>query len=110
MMIPIRCMSCGTPIAGKWERFKAETAKGKATGKVLDDLGLERYCCRATFLTQVDLIDEVAKFKHRMLPREEPVETKAHESASELRRARPPKPVEMEEKAPKEGEEAEEEK
>ena len=31
--------------------------------KVLDELGLERYCCRALFLGHVDLIDTVAEFK-----------------------------------------------
>jgi DNA-directed RNA polymerase subunit N (RpoN/RPB10) len=29
----------------------------------LDDLGLERYCCRAVMLGHVDLIDTVAQFK-----------------------------------------------
>ncbi|MEM2954837.1 MAG: DNA-directed RNA polymerase subunit N, partial [Candidatus Nanoarchaeia archaeon] len=31
--------------------------------KVLSSLGLKRYCCRAMFLGQADLIEEVAKFK-----------------------------------------------
>jgi len=29
----------------------------------MDELGLERYCCRALFLGHVDLIDTVAQFK-----------------------------------------------
>jgi DNA-directed RNA polymerase subunit N (RpoN/RPB10) len=33
--------------------------------KVLDELGVERYCCRAMFLGQADLIEEVSKFKKR---------------------------------------------
>jgi len=63
MIIPIRCFSCGKPIAHFWEEFKKRTAAGEEAGKVLDDLGLERYCCRAAFLGHVDLIEEVAKFK-----------------------------------------------
>lgn len=63
MIIPIRCFSCGKPIAHLWESFKKRTAEGEDAGKVLDELGLERYCCRAMFLGQVDLIEEVAKFK-----------------------------------------------
>ena len=31
--------------------------------KVMDDLGLERYCCRAQMLGHIDLIDTAAKFK-----------------------------------------------
>ncbi len=63
MIIPIRCFSCGKPIAHLWNQFKERTAKGEKPGKVLNDLDLERYCCRAMFLGQADLIDEVAKFK-----------------------------------------------
>ena len=63
MIIPIRCFSCGKPIAHLWSQFKDRTAKGEEPGKVLNDLDLERYCCRAMFLGQADLIDEVAKFK-----------------------------------------------
>ena len=63
MIIPIRCFSCGKPIAHLWNQFKERTAKGEKPGKVLNDLDLERYCCRAMFMGQADLIDEVAKFK-----------------------------------------------
>lgn len=63
MMIPIRCWSCGKPIAQLWETFQEKVAKGEDRKKVLDDLGLERYCCRAVMLGHVDLIDTVAQFK-----------------------------------------------
>lgn len=63
MIIPIRCFSCGKPIAHLWEKFKNRVANGEDPKKVLDDLGLERYCCRAMFLGHVDLIDLVSKFK-----------------------------------------------
>lgn len=63
MIIPIRCFSCGKPVAHLWEEFKERTKKGEDKKKVLDELGLERYCCRALFLGHVDLIDVVAKFK-----------------------------------------------
>ncbi len=63
MLIPIRCWSCGKPIAHLWEEFKERKANGEDVKKILDELGLERYCCRAVFLGHVDLIDTVAKFK-----------------------------------------------
>lgn len=63
MIIPIRCWSCGKPVAHLWEEYKARTAKGENRKKVLDELGLERYCCRSMFLGQVDLIDIAAQFK-----------------------------------------------
>ena len=63
MIIPIRCLSCGKPVAHLYQQFKERTANGEPAQEVLDDLGLERYCCRAVFMGQVDLIEEVSKFK-----------------------------------------------
>ena len=63
MIIPIRCFSCSKPVAHLWESFTERTAKGEEKKKVLDDLGLERYCCRALFLGHIDLIDIAARFK-----------------------------------------------
>jgi len=63
MIIPIRCFSCGKPIGHLWEKFKEEIENGKSPGEVLDELGLERYCCRSAFLGQVDLVELTGKFK-----------------------------------------------
>lgn len=56
-------MSCGKPIAQLWKQFKERTQKGEEPKKVLDDLGLDRYCCRTIFMGHVDLLDIVSKFK-----------------------------------------------
>jgi len=63
MIIPVRCFSCGKPIGQFWEKFKAEVEKGKDPAKVLDELGVERYCCRQVFIGHVDLIDTISRFK-----------------------------------------------
>jgi len=63
MIIPIRCFSCGKPIAHLWEDFKERTKNGEDRKKVLDSLGLERYCCRAMFMGHVDLLETAAQFK-----------------------------------------------
>jgi len=63
MIIPVRCFSCGKPIAQLWKDFKNRVEKREDPKKILDDLGLKRYCCRSMFVGQVDLIDEVAKFR-----------------------------------------------
>ena len=63
MIIPIRCFSCGKPIAHLWEKYKERVANNEEPGKVLTELGLDRYCCRAVFMGQADLIEEVSKFK-----------------------------------------------
>lgn len=63
MMIPIRCMACGKPLAHLWEEFKERSKAGEDKKKIMDDLGMERYCCRALFLGHVDLVDTAAQFK-----------------------------------------------
>lgn len=56
-------MTCGKPVAHLWEKYKKEVESGKDPKKVLDKLGLKRYCCRSLFLTNTDLIDYAAKFR-----------------------------------------------
>lgn len=63
MMIPIRCLSCGRPVAHLWEAFKKRTAAGEDAKRVLDELGLASYCCRTLFLTHTDIYKQVAKYK-----------------------------------------------
>ena len=63
MIIPVKCFTCGTLIGSQYEEFKKRVDDGEDAKKVLDDLGLTRYCCRRMLLAQVDLIDEVAQFE-----------------------------------------------
>ncbi|EGQ42735.1 MAG: DNA-directed RNA polymerase, subunit N [Candidatus Nanosalina sp. J07AB43] len=61
MQIPVRCFSCGKVIGDKWNEFEERTEEGEDKKEVLDDLGLEKYCCRTVFLTNVDTIEEVGE-------------------------------------------------
>ena len=63
MIIPIRCWTCGKPIAQLWETYQERLKQGDSAKEIFDELGVERYCCRAMFLGQVDLLDTVAQFK-----------------------------------------------
>ena len=63
MMIPVRCMTCGRPIGHLWEEFNERIESGEDPKDVLDSLGLKDYCCRTTFLTHIDMIDKVKRFK-----------------------------------------------
>jgi DNA-directed RNA polymerase subunit N len=64
MIIPVRCFSCGSVIADKYEEFKKRAVK-EDPKKVMDSLGVKRYCCRRMLLSQVDVIDEVIKFDEK---------------------------------------------
>jgi len=83
MIIPVRCFTCGKVLANKWTTYQkrlveskeaheseeAESSEPAADGtrpafldshfqkKILDDLGLDRMCCRRHMLSHVDLID-----------------------------------------------------
>ncbi len=76
MIIPIRCMTCGKVLANKWNKYqelvksdpnlskqpetiniRADKVEKTVEGKVMDELGLKRYCCRRHLLTHVDLIE-----------------------------------------------------
>ena len=63
MIIPIRCFSCGKPIGHLWEEFKQRVEEGETPKKILDELGLERYCCRSMFIGQTDLTELIGRFK-----------------------------------------------
>ncbi|MGM5480045.1 MAG: DNA-directed RNA polymerase subunit N [Nanobdellota archaeon] len=63
MIIPVRCVSCGKPIGHLWEEYSKRVSKGEDKRAVMDDLGLERYCCRAVFLGHVDLTETSSQFK-----------------------------------------------
>ena len=61
-MIPVRCWSCGKVIAHVYGQYKQAVDGGEDPQSTLDDLGIERYCCRRMFVGQVDLIDDIAPF------------------------------------------------
>jgi DNA-directed RNA polymerase subunit N (RpoN/RPB10) len=78
MIIPVRCLSCNKVLADKFAYYEEKckeidasdlteeqkTARKdlkemdkKTRGKVLDDLGLTRICCRRMMLSTVDMMD-----------------------------------------------------
>ncbi|MFC7046182.1 DNA-directed RNA polymerase subunit N [Halobacteriaceae archaeon GCM10025711] len=66
MMVPVRCFTCGNVIGEYWEEYKARAATHQGDENpevVLDDLGLERYCCRRMFVSHHDLVDVVSPYQ-----------------------------------------------
>lgn len=62
-MIPVRCFTCGKVIGGLWEEYKERRDAGEDPGEVLDDLGVERYCCRRMFLTHLEIVDKFVPYQ-----------------------------------------------
>lgn len=45
-----------------YEEYVKRVQMGQKPQEVLDDLGLERYCCRRMIISHADLIKEISKF------------------------------------------------
>ena len=79
MIIPVRCFTCNKVIGDKWEYYRSKVEELRDTGeiddgdvnndvintkdgqtkrgKLLDEMGIKRICCRRHILTHIDLID-----------------------------------------------------
>lgn len=62
-MIPVRCFTCGKVISSVWEEYERRIAEFEDPGKVMDDLGIERYCCRRMLLSHIKLVDTLAPYQ-----------------------------------------------
>ncbi|HET8719415.1 MAG TPA: DNA-directed RNA polymerase subunit N [Candidatus Nitrosotenuis sp.] len=62
MLIPVRCFTCGNLIADRYEEYQNRIKGGEDPAKVLDSLGLKRYCCRRMMLTSVETMQQIIPF------------------------------------------------
>ncbi|MGA3404556.1 MAG: DNA-directed RNA polymerase subunit N [Candidatus Bathyarchaeia archaeon] len=69
MIIPIRCFTCGKLVADRWEEFTRRIKAGERPKKVLDDIGMTRYCCRRMFISHVDVVDDLLRYAQVMAKR-----------------------------------------
>ncbi|MFN3910120.1 MAG: DNA-directed RNA polymerase subunit N [Candidatus Anstonellaceae archaeon] len=62
MYFPVRCFSCGAPIAQLWEEYQNRLNKGEKPADILNDLKVRRICCRRMFLSHVEVSEELIKY------------------------------------------------
>ena len=62
MIIPVRCFTCGKVIGSSFETYVQRIEMGEEPDKILDSLGIDRYCCRKMLISHADLIDEVMSY------------------------------------------------
>jgi len=49
-------------IGDLWEKYKAGIEAKRPAAEVLDELGVERYCCRRMFLGHVEGMEVIRKY------------------------------------------------
>lgn len=74
MLIPVRCVTCGKVLGDKWRRYQelmdaakkpaasespADGLVGTSAARVLDEMGIQKICCRRHMLTNVDAMDRI---------------------------------------------------
>ena len=74
MLIPVRCFTCGNLIADKFDNYQTKLKAGEDPEKVLNNLAINRYCCRRMLLTTVETIQQVIPFYESIQKRKEEVQ------------------------------------
>ena len=69
MLVPVRCFTCGNLVADKFDEYQNKVKSGEEPAKILDSLGIERYCCRRMMLTTLETIQQVIPFYEAMYKR-----------------------------------------
>jgi DNA-directed RNA polymerase subunit N len=49
-------------VSDKWEDFTIRVKSGEDPKKVLDSLGVKRYCCRRMILSHIEITDKILRF------------------------------------------------
>ena len=69
MLVPVRCFTYGNLVADKFDEYQNRVKSGEEPAKILDSLGIERYCCRRMMLTTLETIQQVIPFYEAMYKR-----------------------------------------
>jgi len=85
MLVPIRCFTCGSPISRFWDEYKRRVNAGEEPARVLDKLGIKRYCCRRMFLSTYEYMDQLLMY---FRGEEEKKETRIYFEETEIKRTR----------------------
>ena len=66
--LPGASASDASIVAHVWEEYNAKVDGGMEPAQALDEVGLERYCCRRMYIGHIDLLEDVATYsaaRHR---------------------------------------------
>jgi DNA-directed RNA polymerase subunit N len=75
MLVPVRCFTCGALIADKYQAYINRTKSGEDPAKVMDELGVKRYCCRRMFLATLETIYQILPYYEALRRRKQEVQS-----------------------------------
>ena len=73
MLVPVRCFTCGNLIADKYDNYQTKLKIGEDPEKILDELKINRYCCRRMLVTTAETIQQVIPFYESINKRKQEV-------------------------------------
>ena len=73
MLIPVRCFTCGNLIADKYDSYQTKLKIGEDPEKILNELKINRYCCRRMLVTTAETIQQVIPFYESIYKRKQEV-------------------------------------
>ena len=62
IIVPVRCFSCGKVLGDLYEKYQEQLKNNQSSDKVLDALGLKKYCCRRMIVSHSEVIDEFLRY------------------------------------------------
>ena len=62
MLIPVRCFTCGGLIADKHAEYSNRVPTGEDPSKVMDSLGVKRYCSEGCSFQMSDTIYQIIPY------------------------------------------------
>lgn len=75
MLVPVRCFTCGSLVADKYENFVNRVKAGEDPAKIMDEMGVKRYCCRRMFLSSVETNYQILPYYEALRRRKQEVES-----------------------------------
>lgn len=73
MLVPVRCFTCGNLIADKYDNYQTKLKIGEDPEKILNELKINRYCCRRMLVTTAETIQQVIPFYESINKRKQEV-------------------------------------
>lgn len=74
VLVPVRCFTCGKMVGDKYPEY-VNRIKTEDPRKVMDSLGVTRYCCRRMFVSSLETIYQVIPYYEALRRRKSEIQS-----------------------------------